>query len=91
MQNTAMELVRLLSGIEQVMSSSLSDEQKADVLSEMQVGLPPEKLCINSTKTRQIIEAKIKETIDGFKTTETKSEKPKQSRKRKTPTKGAKA
>lgn len=91
MHTSAVELVRVMASLEQLMSLALSDEQKVDILEDIQKSIPPHQFCTNSIKTRAILVIKIQENIDGLKTKKATSEKPKQSRARKTPTKSTKA
>jgi len=87
---SAIDLVRVLAEADRLMSSSLTDEQKAQVLEEIQNCLPPVQFCNQFPKTREICKEKLQEHIDGLKTTKTKGEKPKQSRARKVSAKSTK-
>lgn len=84
------DYVTMLTTVEQVVSSKLSDTNKQTILGEMLTSLPPRQLCVNTKGTRDIVQNNIQEAIDGFTATKAKSEKPKQSRARKTPTKSPK-
>jgi len=91
MQTSAISLVSILTEIDVLVSSSLTDEQKVHVLDDIDRCIPPEQFCVNCLKTRAIVKAKIKETINGLKTnTKEKSQKPIKSRAGKASTKSAK-
>ena len=91
MQTSAIDLVGVFTELDNVMSSSLTKEQKLHILDDINMCIPPEQFCVHCMKTRAILKAKIRENIDGLKATEKTSQKPKPSRARKTPTKSAKA
>ena len=90
MQYTASSFIGLLTTVDQLMATSLTDDQKIIILDDMLNGLPPEQFCAHCKRTRAIVSNKIKEAIDGFKATQTKGEKPKQSGQRKIPAKSPK-
>jgi len=90
MASSVTDFVALLTTAEQVVSSKLSDTDKKTILGEMLTSLPPKQLCVNTKGTRDIVQNNIQEAIDGFTATKAKSEKPKQSRARKAPTKSPK-
>jgi len=90
MQTTAASLVGLLTTVDALMASSLTNDQKTIILDDMLKGIPPEQFCIHCLRTRAIIINKIQEAIDGFKATQSTGKKPVQSRARKTPAKGTK-
>jgi len=87
MQTSANDLVSVLTSVERLAVSSLTDDEKVMVLDDMKKCIPPEQFCIHCPQTRAIVLNKIEEAINGFQATKAKSEKPKQSRARKTPTK----
>jgi len=87
---SVIDLVRVLTEADTLMSSSLTDEHKAQVLEEIQKCLPPAQFCNQFPKTREICKDKLQEHIDGLKTTKTKGKKPVQSRARNAPTKSTK-
>ena len=90
MQTSATDLVGVLTSVERLAVSSLTDDEKVLVLDDMKRCIPPEQFCIHCLKTRAIVLNKIEEAINGFKATQAKSEKPKQSRARKPSTTKAK-
>ena len=90
MQTSATDLVGVLTSVERLAVSSLTDDEKVLVLDDMKRCIPPEQFCIHCLKTRAIVLNKIEEAINGFKATQAKSQKPVQSRARKTPTKSTK-
>ena len=90
MQTSATDLVGVLTSVERLAVSSLTDDEKVLVLDDMKRCIPPEQFCIHCLKTRAIVLNKIEEAINGFKATKAKSQKPVQSRARKTSTKSTK-
>ena len=90
MQTSATDLVRVLTSVEQIAVSSLTDDEKILVLDDINRCIPPEQFCIQCLKTRAIVINKIQGAINGFNATQAKSQKPQQSRARKTPTKSTK-
>ena len=90
MQTSATDLVGVLTSVERLAVSSLTDDEKVLVLDDMKRCIPPEQFCIHCLKTRAIVLIKIEEALNVFNTTQAKSEKPKQSRARKPSTAKAK-
>ena len=90
MQTSAINLVSILTEVDALMSSSLTDEQKAHVLDDINRCIPPEQFCIHCMKTRAIVKEKIQETLNGLKTSKEKSQKPIKSRAGKVSTKSTK-
>jgi len=89
-KTSASDLVGLLTSVERLAMSSLTDDEKVMVLDDLKMDVPPAQFCTHCMKTRTIVLNKIEEAINGFNTTQAKSQKPKQSRARKTPTKSTK-
>ena len=92
MQTSAHDLVGLLTSVERVAAShTLNNEQKKLVLGEMLNGLPPDQFCVYSKQTKAIVTKIIQEKLYGLQPPEkAKSEKPKQNRAGKAPTKSTK-
>jgi len=91
MQITAQDLVGLLTSVQAVVASDLTDDEKIIVLQDIQNGMPPMQFCINSAGTRAITSAKISEAIDGLQPKKAQSKKPVQKRAGKASAKGTKA
>lgn len=90
MQTSAIDLVGFLTSVERLAVSALTDDEKVLVLDDIKRCIPPEQFCIHCQKTRVIVLKKIEEAINGFQAKQAESQKSKQSRTRKTPTKSAK-
>ena len=90
MQITAQDLVGLLTSVQAVVASDMTDEEKITVLRDIQNGMPPTQFCINSAGTRAITSAKISEAIDGLQPKKAESKKPIQKGPRKASAKGTK-
>ena len=59
MQTSATDLVRVLTSVEQIAVSSLTDDEKILVLDDINRCIPPEQFCIQCLKTRAIVINKI--------------------------------
>ena len=90
MQVTAIELLVYADSLERLRASDFSNADKRRIAEEIMHSFPQPQYCVHSLQTRLIVASKYEDFINGFKTKETPPEKPKQSRKRKTPTKSPK-
>jgi len=90
MQVTANDLLGYLDRLEHLRASNLTQDEKKIVTEEIYKGFPEPQYCVHFKQTRAIVVAKYEEYLNGFKPKETQSEKPKQSRQRRTSAKSTK-
>lgn len=91
MQVSAIDLLAYADRLEGLRLSDWSDKEKLIVAQDIMKSFPQPAYCVHSIQTRQIIASKYEDYINGFTTKEAQSQKPKQSRGRKAPTKSPKA
>ncbi len=91
MQVTAIDLLAYADRLERLQASNWSDHEKRLVAQDILKSFPQPAYCVHNIETRLIVARKYEDYINGFTTKEAQSEKPKQKRVRKTPTKSPKA
>lgn len=85
MMTTSWDFARLLDVITEVKrNEAINDNDRIALLREMQSQLPPEKMSIQATNSRAIIDRIIQETLNGYQTPKATAKKPKSSGKRQT-------
>ena len=90
MQTSANDLVGILTSVERLSASAMTDDEKVLVLDDIKKCVPPVQFCVHCKDTRAIVLTKIEEAINGFKAVKATGEKPQQKRPRKTPAKSTK-
>ncbi len=90
MQASASDLVEILTSVERLSASRLTNDEKAMVLEDIKRCFPPPSFCINCMQTRTIVMKVIEEAIDGFTPKKAESEKPVKNRARKASAKSTK-
>ena len=80
MMKSSWDFARLLKTVSEVRQNQhINDNDRIAMLREMQSQLPPEKMSIQATNSRAIIERIIQETLNGYQTPKATAKKPKSS------------